>query len=372
MRDSFVIDVHAIRTRQADTDLYAMFMPGARILEVAEITRIGQGPGGDVVGFQRPEIRAHVRGIAEYLDRGEVLFPNAIILALAPGAKFSAKRGTKNQGADATSTSGVLSIPVRAGRKAAWIVDGQQRALALAQTTGTHLPVPVVAFTSGDLAVHREQFILVNKARPLDRRLIDELLPAVGSVLPRDLSARRVPSALCAALNDSPDSPFYQLIKRPSATPATAVVTDSSITKLIRRSLQDPRGSLAAHVAPDGSADLDGMYRVMAAFWSAVRHVFPSAWGLAPDRSRLMHSAGLAAMGVLMDQVMTRATPAGGDYESARVVLERIAPYCNWTSGRWSALDRAWNDIQSTPKDVRLLSNFLVALERDAARLVAA
>src|SRR5262245_23189400 len=127
MRAAYCIDVHAIRTRQAGADVFAVFLPGARVLEIADIARIGQGAAGEIVGFQRPEIRAHVRSIAEYLDRGEVLFPNAIILALAPGAKFSAKRGTKNQHADPTSSSGILSIPVRPGRKAAWIVDGQQR-----------------------------------------------------------------------------------------------------------------------------------------------------------------------------------------------------------------------------------------------------
>jgi len=365
------IDVHAVRTSQAGMDVYAMFLPGARVLEIADIARIRQ-VDGEIAGFQRPEIRAHVRGIAEYLDRGAVLFPNAIILALAPGAKFKAKRGTKNRSADATSASGLLSIPVRPGRKVAWIVDGQQRALALAQTRGADLPIPVIAFTSADLAVHREQFVLVNKARPLDRRLIDELLPSVGPLLPRDLSARRVPSALCAILNDAPDSPFHGLIKRPSFSAPSAVVMDSSLTNLMRRSLQDPRGALAAQVAPDGSADLDAMYRVMVAFWSAVRDVFPDAWGLAPDRSRLMHSAGLAAMGVLMDQVMTRSAPGSDGYAAARTVLERIAPDCRWTEGRWEALDRAWNDIQCTPKDVRALSNFLVGLERDVTRLVAA
>ncbi|MGK9235784.1 DGQHR domain-containing protein [Inquilinus limosus] len=365
------LNVHAVRTRQAGIDVYAMFLPGERVLEIAEIARIGQGGAGDILGFQRPEIRAHVRGIAEYLDRGEVLFPNAIVLALAPGAKFSAKRGTKNHEVDAASASGVLSIPVRAGRKSAWIVDGQQRALALSQTRGAQLPVPVVAFVSGDIAIHREQFILVNKARPLDRRLIDELLPTVGSLLPRDLSTRRVPSALCAVLNDAPDSPFYQLIRRPSAAAPTAVITDSSLINLMRRSLQDPRGALAVHVSPDGSADLDAMYRVMVAFWSAVRDVFSEAWGLPPDRSRLMHAAGIAAMGVLMDQIMTRATENSG-YAAARAVLERIAPHCRWTSGRWEALDRTWNDIQCTSKDVRALSNFLVTLERDASRRVAA
>jgi hypothetical protein len=85
-----------------------------------------------------------------------------------------------------------------------------------------------------------------------------------------------------------------------------------------------------------------------------------------------MHSAGIEAMGVLMDQIMTRAGPQADGYALARAVLERIAPACRWTEGRWEVLGREWNDIQCTPKDVRALSNFLVGLERGAARMAAA
>ena len=49
--------------------------------------------------------------------------------------------------------------------------------------------------------MQREQFILVNKAKPLPTRLINELLPEVSAMLPRDLNARRLPSELCNLLN---------------------------------------------------------------------------------------------------------------------------------------------------------------------------
>src|SRR3546814_17643747 len=63
------------------------------------------------------------------------------------------------------------------GSKCAWIVDGQQRSTALARAGDGNLPVPVIAFVSDDLQVHRAQFILVNKARPLPKRMVAELLP---------------------------------------------------------------------------------------------------------------------------------------------------------------------------------------------------
>ena len=68
----------------------------------------------------------------------------------------------------------------------------------------------MVAFVSEELSVHREQFILVNKARPLDPRLIDELLPEVDTVFPRDLSSRKVPSELVNRLGTSPELAFQR------------------------------------------------------------------------------------------------------------------------------------------------------------------
>jgi len=367
---SAAMHVHALSTRQGGHEIYAFFIDGDRILEIADIARLGREEG-EIAGFQRPEIKAHVRQIADYLDQDGVLFPNALILALAPGVHFAGKRGTKNRKADASSEAGVLTIPVRTGRKAGWIVDGQQRALALSQSRAAGVIVPVVAFVTGDIAIHREQFILVNKAKPLSRRLIDELLPTVGTMLPRDLAARKVPSALCGVLNDTPGSPFEDLIVRPSKASPSAVITDNHVTNMIRRSMADPRGALAAHVLSDGRADLDGMYRTITDFWWAVRDTFSGAWGLQPDRSRLMHGAGLAAMGVLMDQVMTRAFAGDGRAHAARI-LQRIAPHCRWTEGRWHAIDRDWDDLQCIQRDVRALSNLLIALERDTSRREAA
>jgi len=103
-------------------------------------------------GFQRPEIRSHVKGIVDYLSQGNVLFPNAIILAMSPDVKFAASRGTKVSGDEGLSQSGTLLIPIyKEGERVAWIVDGQQRSLALAQVKQFDIPVPVVGFVSDNL-----------------------------------------------------------------------------------------------------------------------------------------------------------------------------------------------------------------------------
>lgn len=367
-----VLAVRALRTRQTEgVDVFAFFVPGADLLRLAEISRVHRDREGALQGFQRKEIRSHVQSIVEFLDQGPVLFPNAIILAISSRAIFTRSRGSKPEGDVKASETGTLRIPIpRDGSKEAWIVDGQQRSLALSQARNQSFPVPVVAFVSGDLSVHREQFILVNKARPLPPRLINELLPEVDGALPRDLAPRRVPSELVNLLNSSAESPFHGLIRRPSEENPAAVVTDTALIKVVRNSINSPLGALAPYKAtPSRPVDGGAMYRVLVAFWSAVRDAFPAAWGRPPTESRLMHSAGIEAMGFLMDRVMSRA-PSNADLRRHSLdALVRIAPYCHWTGGRWPDLDRDWNDIQSINRDIRLLSDQLARLDHAHAFL---
>ena len=361
------ISVRALRTKQGDgIDVFSFFIKGSDIARVAEISRITRDEDNALKGFQRKEIQNHVKGIVEYLDKGNVLFPNAIILAVSPEVEFKQSRGPTPEGIAEVAQIGSLTIPIREeGRRVAWIVDGQQRSLALSRTTNTEISVPVVAFISSDIETQREQFILVNKARPLPVRLINELLPEIGVQLPRDLSMRKIPSELCNLLNRDPKSPFFELIRRMSQEHLrSAVIIDTSLIKVMKNSINNPLGALALYKqTDDGGADIDGMYRTMFVFWQAVKDEFPDAWGKPPTRSRLMHSAGIQAMGVLMDRIMTRLHGHGDPRREIQHSLHRLRPQCRWTDGVWEGLGLRWNEVQNVPKHVRGLSDLLVRLD---------
>jgi DGQHR domain-containing protein len=361
--------VRAVRTTQAGKAIYAFFVAGADLLKIAEISRVHRDAEGSLQGFQRKGIKSHVQSITDFLDQGPVLFPNSIILAISPRARFTAARGERPDGDLRVSEAGTLRIPLPLdGSRAAWIVDGQQRSIALSQAKDKTFPVPVVAFVSEELAVHREQFILVNKAKPLDPRLINELLPEVDALFPRDLTARKIPSLLVHRLQSSSDSPFRGLIRRLSEEEARAVVIDSALIKAIRLSIGGTLGALAPLKAHgDVQADVDGMYRILVAYWGAAKAAFPEAWGRPATESRLMHSAGIEAMSLLMDRIMSRAAPGADLHAHAHDALSRIAPHCRWTSGRWAELQRDWNEIQNLPRDIKLLSNHLARLDRQYA-----
>jgi DGQHR domain-containing protein len=152
--------IRALKTRQGNgVDVYAFFLPGSDVTRIADISRISRDEADQLRGFQRKEIRGHVNAILEFLDSGAVLFPNAIILALAPEVEFKNARGSRPEGMLEVADAGTLIIPVRPeGKRVAWIVDGQQRSLALARAKDPQLPVPVVGFVSDNLETHREQF----------------------------------------------------------------------------------------------------------------------------------------------------------------------------------------------------------------------
>lgn len=345
--------------------LYLFSLTAGEILRVADISRVARDDAGDLIGYQRPEVRQHVQDIVEYLDGDQVIFPNPIILALTSrGVRFSSGRGPKVCDGYATGGTIEIPLPLNGGPKPGWIVDGQQRALALAQIKRRDFPVPVNAFIADSVEVQREQFLRINNTRPLPRGLVTELLPAVKTPLPPNLALRRMPSEICDLLNRDPDSPFYGLIRRASTSKearGTSPIQDNSVVNMLKESLTSPAGSLFPYRnMASGETDFDGIWAVLLTYWGAVKETFPEAWGKPPTQSRLMHGAGIRAMGRLMDRVMATVNPRDpAAPEQVEADLARITPLCRWTSGTWESLGHRWNEIQNVPRHINELSNFL-------------
>ena len=345
--------------------LYLLTLRADEIFEVAEVTRINRSRSNELIGYQRAEVRQHVEDILEYLNGDVVLFPNSLILALSSNVRFRRSRGPDND--DGLAKAGVLEIPIPAsdGPKAAWIVDGQQRALALSRAERRDLPVPISAFVAETVNRQRDQFLRINNAKPLPRGLVAELLPEVSIPLPRTLAAKQLPSEICGLLNTETDSPFYGLIRRASTQRRSgAVITDTSIIEMLRESMGSPAGCLFPYRnLATGETDFESIWRLVIVYWNGVRDAFPEAWGQPPEQSRLMHGVGIRAMGRLMDKVMGAVRPVDpGAIAHVRSAMATIAPHCHWTSGAWDELSLQWNDVENTSRNQRLLANVLIRL----------
>lgn len=353
-------------TQTKETAIYLFALSGEDLLAAADISRISRDEAGKLIGYQRPEVKRHVKDIVDYLDGDHVIFPHAVIVAFSSKVKFTSSRGP-NVG-DGLSKSGDLTIllPTEPGQpKPGWIVDGQQRALAVSKSKRKNLPIPVCAFITDDVEVQREQFLRINNSKPLPKGLVTELLPEVSAPISLNTSASRLPSALVNSLNMEKDSPFRGLIKRASSEGEArdnAVISDGPIIRVLRESLGQPSGCLYIYRnLASNEYDKDRIWATIVTFWAAVKRVFPEAWGRPPTESRLMHSAGLSAMSRLMDRIMPHiALDAGNPVAAVAEELELIKPACRWTSGRWEALDLEWDQIENVSRHVRALTNFLL------------
>jgi DGQHR domain-containing protein len=368
------LERRALAIRQhPNHEMYLFALRADEILKIAAISRIARTSEAELIGYQRQEVRKHVEDILDYLNSGDILFPNALILAFSESVRFRRSRGPSPD--DGLAQAGTLEIPLPEEGEAppAWLVDGQQRALALARSSRPEFAVPVVGFVASQVQVQRDQFIRVNSSRPLPRALLTELLPETDLALPRWIAARKLPSAIVDTLNNSPESPFFRLVKRPSSRahesasralePDSAVVTDTALVEMVRSRLHDSGGCLFPYRnVATGETDGDSVLRLLVAYWSAVRAVFPDAWGIPPTRSRLMHGAGIKAMGSLMDAIISRLRTSSPSFRAdLEAEMRRVVEVCAWTSGVWKGMGAVpWNSVEDTPRDVRLLSNHLL------------
>src|SRR5262245_19031273 len=170
---SNVLKRRALRIAQDSAHPLFMFsLTGRELLQIADISRISRDEAGKLIGYQRSEVRKHVQDIVDYLNSEQVVFPNSIILAISSRARFTQSRGPEVN--DGCASAGMLEIPlpVNGDPKPAWIVDGQQRALALSKSNKDQIPVPVNAFLADEVSLQRDQFLRVNNTRPLPRGLI--------------------------------------------------------------------------------------------------------------------------------------------------------------------------------------------------------
>jgi len=72
----FVLSRRALRISQSsEAPIYLFSLTAKEILQVAEISRVGRGDHSELIGYQRPEVRQHVREITDYLNGDDVLFP---------------------------------------------------------------------------------------------------------------------------------------------------------------------------------------------------------------------------------------------------------------------------------------------------------
>jgi hypothetical protein len=145
----------------------------------------------------------------------------------------------------------------------------------------------------------------------------------------------------------------------------TGIIRDTAIQKVIMNSERD--GLLR---------ELDGRggrvrraSAVLSDFYGAVQETFPKAWeGQTPKTSRLVHSAGIVAMGYVMDALHASGATSRADFREGLAPLARRTA---WTAGSWQfSKDEVvpWNGLQNVSRHVIKLAQYLVGCTREGQR----
>jgi DGQHR domain-containing protein len=343
----------AVRARQNPSSTVLSFAASASdVLRFATIERVARDAEGQLSGFQRPQIAAHIREIRDYLETPEAVLPNPIVVAFTSGVTTT------------EAGEGVCRVTIDiADGPPGFVVDGQQRLSALTQIKGKDFEVFVSALVCRDDAELRRQFVLINNTRPLPKTLIYELLPTVDGGLPKRLADRSVAANLTTRLNHDPGSSLHGQIHQ--HTNPEGVLSDLAVQKVLMNSLSD--GALRLTTRRQG---LDRCLNLVSEFYGAVQYVFSNEWeDHTPRTSRLVHGAGIVAMGYVMEELHRRGADTSDEFRRG---LGCLVGRTAWTVGDWDfggGDHRHWNAIQNTSRDIAILAQHLVGIVRVNARI---
>jgi DGQHR domain-containing protein len=351
----------AIKARQSNEHSVLSFAASAQeIMLFAQVERIGRNTSGDLFGFQRPQIESHIREIRDYMARDDAVVPNGIVVAFL----------ASDPGFRVIGNEGVVQIEIDiSDHPTGLVVDGQQRLSALAGLPERDFQLFVSALICPDEEELRRQFILINNTRPLPKGLIYELLPSVSG-LPSRLSVRTKAAELTERLNFRL-GPLAGKINQ--HTNPTGRIKDTAIQKLLMNSLSDGALQEINRKAKNSAIGDESCLRIVNNFFIAIQRVFDKEWAPdtnTPKTSRLVHSAGIIAMGFVLEELYSRHKARTiSDFESG---LQLLHGHTHWTNGSWDfgpEGQRPWNHIQNTNRDIHLLTDHLLhVLKRETRK----
>lgn len=241
----FEIEIPCIRVQQPLGDFFVASIPAAQLIQVtfSDIRKMtGDREVDTYMGIQREVDKKRVAELKRYVNTVDACFPSSVILAIPE--KCAEFDETRNKLILRSSVDKDGKIDINR-TEIAKVLDGQHRIEGLKGLTGQVFDMNVSIFIDMDIASQAYLFSIVNLAQTkVKKSLVYDLFEYA-----RARSPQKSAHNIAVALDNLPDSPLYQRIKRlGNATPGRKgeTITQSTFVEAILE-----------HISPDPILDRD-------------------------------------------------------------------------------------------------------------------
>lgn len=255
--ESLSLKVPAVSIRLGPTRCFSFALTPEKLLKIAYVSHRAKGSATDVDTYQRLLRRSRITDIKDYITNRGGYFPTNIVLNIRTRRPLHFDKGAVPDNVDETSGEiGWLTLP--AEYKAAWVIDGQHRLFAYANTAEARTAeLSVLAFENLNESEQARLFVDINaKQKSVKQNLLVELWAELhwNSSESED-RVRAITAKMVLSLDADSLSPFHNKIVR----------ADDAATAFRSVSLQNLTGALQQ---PEFFLQQSKAGEVPGAFWT--------------------------------------------------------------------------------------------------------
>lgn len=320
----------AVMFNQHGRRMFSLVVPGGWLTDrvIVDVYDPRLSVSGLVKGYQRTVEEARARKIGQFLIGRDSVMPSGVLLSVRGKRQLEWRRSGGET--DDQFESGTLTVP---DGTTVYLVDGQHRQEGVRLVSTRHpsirsFPFPAVLMEGNSDEQEALQFYLLNtKAKKVPTDLSRRILIERGLVRyvesPQEWLIKAVQVAI--ALNTSIENPWRGRIKPPNMTRQPQhVCSEKSFVSSLQYVLSSP---VFKRSSPKRTA------RALAAYWSAVQDVFPSAFAN-PRANVVQKTAGIYSLHMLAPRIV-RSLGLPIEKVSPELLAPRLSAWRRLPEGFW-------------------------------------
>jgi DNA sulfur modification protein DndB len=236
--ESLSLKVPAVGIRLGPTRCFSFALTPERLLKIAYVSHRAKGSATDVNTYQRLLRRSRIKDIKDYISNRGGYFPTNIVLNITSRRPLQFDKAAIPANVDSSiGEIGWLTLP--AEYKAAWVIDGQHRLFAYANTSeAKRAELSILAFENLKESEQARLFVDINaKQKSVKQNLLVELWAELhwDSSDPEDRVIAII-AKMVLSLDSDPLSPFHnRIVRADDATTPTRSVSLQALTTALQQ-----------------------------------------------------------------------------------------------------------------------------------------